>query len=143
MGIGPGSRSSSQLPRREWYPSGPWINGVRPDEVTAPEPKVRKRKDKPPAGNPNPSNYKIVGADERHGYLVVKIQYPDCSNYEGNKILVFKGTLIELVNQKWIDPHFFEANPDFKSPLARFVPTDEGWEMALLLIEALHRRGKK
>lgn len=88
---------------------------------------------KPPEGNPDPKNYKIVKAEEHGTYLIVQIKYPDCKNYEGNKILVFKNlTLIDLVNQKEIDPHFFQ-DPKIASPVARFVPTDEGWGMAVML----------
>ena len=99
--------------------------------------------DKPPPGNPDPNNYQLVKAEEKNGYLVVMIKYPDCTNYEGNKILVFKDlTLLQLVNQKLIDPHFFPANKKFKSPVARFVPTDEGWNMALALTEVLSKAKK-
>lgn len=71
---------------------------------------------------------------------MVQLNYPDCTNYEGNKILLFKGvTLVELINQKYIDPHFFQSK-EVRSPVARFVPTDEGWNMALSLINALKVR---
>jgi len=131
--------SSSDLPRRASYPSGPWINGVRPPEPSpATEEKPTKpRKKRPPAGNPDPSNYVLVKAEELPGYLVVMIKYPDCTNYEGNKILLFEDlTLVQLVNQKLIDPHFFNST-EFKSPIARFVPTDAGWHMAVTLAKAL------
>ena len=141
MGVNVGKRSSSSLPRRAYYPSGPWINGVRPPEPSASETTEEKpakpRKKRPPAGNPDPSNYLLVKAEELPGYLIVMIKYPDCTNYEGAKILVFRGvTLVQLVNQKLIDPHFF-INPDFESPIARFVPTVEGWEMALKFVSAM------
>jgi hypothetical protein len=96
-----------------------------------------------PPGNPDPNNYQLVKAEEKNGYLVVMIKYPDCTNYEGNKILVFKNlTLLQLVNQKLIDPHFFPADKKFQSPVARFVPTDEGWNMALALVEVLAKAKK-
>jgi hypothetical protein len=89
--------------------------------------------------NPNPNNYKIEECWEQSvelddgtqgNLLVINIHYPDCTNYEGRKILVYKNTtLLELVNQKTIDPHFSD-NKEFYSPIARFLPTNEGWEMA-------------
>lgn len=134
MGIGPGSRSSSRLPRRAFYPSGPWIDGIRPADDHRPGVATQE----PPAGNPDPNNYQIVKAEEKKGWLVVMINYPGCNNYEGNKILLFKGmTLVQLVNQKLIDPHFFPGDKKYKSPVARFVPTDEGWAMALALVGAI------
>lgn len=33
-------------------------------------------------GNPNPKNYKILEHYEYNNNIVVKINYPDCSNYE-------------------------------------------------------------
>lgn len=60
------------------------------------------------AHNPNPTNYKFVKVAEHNGYLVVKINYPDCNNYEGNKIMVYKDVdLLTLINNHFVDPHFF------------------------------------
>ena len=87
--------------------------------------------------NPNPSNFKIKKVEEDRGYLVVFINYPDCTNYEGNKILVYAGlTLKELVNQKMIDPHF-SNNKKYPSPIARFEPTHDGWVLALEFVRFL------
>lgn len=133
MGVGPKKSSSG----RAWYPSGPKLDGSSGRDDYPPPPPLKprrtKRTDDP---NPDPTNYQIVKAEEHGKYLIIKINYPNCTNYEGNKILVFKATLLELVNQKVIDPHFFN-NKDFKSPIARFVPTDEGWGMARILVSAL------
>jgi len=84
--------------------------------------------------NPEPNNWKIVKAVESNGCTILKINYPNCTNYEGNKILVYKAALIDIINQKSIDPHFMD-DPKYLSPIARFVPTDEGWSMALFLTE--------
>lgn len=92
---------------------------------------------KPAPGNPNPSNWKLLDSVKIGKALIVKIQYPDATNYEGIKILVFYDVRIEtLLNQKQIDPHFSES-PVWKSPIARFVPTPTGWKMARLFAEAL------
>lgn len=90
-----------------------------------------------PGSNPVPSNFKVV--DWRHFrnrkgkvHLLVKVKYPDATNYEGVKIMVYEGfdqvhDLLERVNYK-LDPHF-SANRI--SPIARFAPTDEGWALAI------------
>lgn len=84
--------------------------------------------------NPDPTKYKIILHKEQNGFLLVLINYPNCTNYEGNKILLYKGvTYNQLVSQKVIDPHFSE-NKRFKSPIARFEPTDYGWELGLKLM---------
>lgn len=81
-------------------------------------------------GNPNPANYKIIDTLTIGNLLIVEIQYPDCKNYEGKKILVYEGiTNFELRAQKYVDPHF-SNNKKYKSPIARFEPTDRGWKMA-------------
>jgi len=84
------------------------------------------------SNNPNPNNYLVVKAEEHNGVLILMIRYPDCNNYEGNKILVFERgvTLINIINQKVIDPHF-STNSNYHSPIARFEPTDRGWNWAI------------
>jgi len=129
----------SGTPRRAYYPSGPWIDGIRPPEavVSRDEPRTKPSPTKPEPPNPDPLNYRVEQAEQHGEYLLVKIHYPDCTNYEGNKILVFKGvTPIDLLKQRAIDPHFFQ-HKDVASPVARFVPTDEGWAMAWKFVKAM------
>ncbi len=87
--------------------------------------------------NPKPDNYKIIEHFQSGKYLLIKIKYLDCTNYEGMKILLFKSTLIALSKQKLIDPHFSE-NKKFISPLARFEPTQDGWDNAIKFIKILN-----
>lgn len=91
--------------------------------------------------NPNPKNHKIVNYLYEGRYLIVLINYPDCTNFEGNKILLFKDTYIEdLQKQKGgIDPHF-SNNTDIHAPIARFIPTLEGWEMAIKFVKSLTKK---
>lgn len=56
------------------------------------------------------------------------IIYPDCTNYEGKKVMIFRGSSDELKRRTIIDPHFFEDNT---STIARFEPTESGWLVAL------------
>lgn len=87
--------------------------------------------------NPNPNNYKIIMSASNKKFLVVLINYPDCTNYEGNKILLYKGiTLSALKAQRKIDPHFSD-NANYASPIARFEPTKYGWDCAIKLMESL------
>ena len=89
-----------------------------------------KLKKSPNYPNPDPNNYKIIRAYEYNNKLIVEIKYLDCTNYEGNKILYYEDcTLVKLLKQKSIDPHFSE-NKKFHSPTARFEPTERGWCMA-------------
>lgn len=87
------------------------------------------------SGNPDPKNYILIRVEQIGKFLLIKLKYPDCTNYEGEKILVFKDVdLVTLINQHNIDPHFSNTSK-FKHPIVRFVPTDEGWEMATRFIE--------
>jgi len=83
---------------------------------------------------PDPGNYKIVRSKAMYGNLLVKIKYPDCTNYEGNKILLYRNTTLkQLKAQKYIDPHFMNSKR-IKSPVARFEPTKAGWTMGLVML---------
>lgn len=89
--------------------------------------------------NPKPDNYKIIRSESVGNCLIIEVQYLDCiKNYEGKKILVFENcTLEQLKKQKLIDPHFCE-NKKFISPIARFEPTERGWDFALQFAQQIH-----
>jgi hypothetical protein len=96
--------------------------------------------DSPVRGNPNPENFEILRIESIGNYLVVKVHYPDCTNYEGNKIMVYKDvTIKELAEATVLDPHFYKSK-GIKSPVARFEPTEEGWNMATFFCR--HYTGK-
>ena len=81
--------------------------------------------------NPNPFKFVIIKHTEVGDFLVIKIKYPDCTNYEGMKILVFRGIGIQdLYRQNSIDPHFSD-NKRYHSPVARFEPSEWGWKAAI------------
>lgn len=87
----------------------------------------RKNKKLP---NPDPKNFVIEQHYECGNYVVLLVKYPDCTNYEGKKILLYQDVdLKNLKKQKSLDPHFSE-NKKFHSPIARFQPTEEGWNLA-------------
>lgn len=90
------------------------------------------------APSPDPNNYIINKSLQEGEYLILDITYPECKNFEGRKILIFKGVdIASLLKQKAIDPHFLEDDR-FISPIARFSPTKEGWQMALTLTSSLN-----
>lgn len=87
--------------------------------------------------NPKPNNFRILASFQFGNYLLLSIEYPDCTNYEGKKILVYKDCDITDLMKQWsIDPHFSE-NKAYHSPVARFVPSEEGWQMAQKFIQAM------
>jgi hypothetical protein len=111
-----------------------------PRSYTPPAPKLP---------NPDPSNYEWVQEKSFSGpggdYLVVELHYPDCTNFEGNKILVYKGFVnfrhIEKANKKLIDPHFCDS-ADHVNPIARFIPDKMGWLYATSFAETFaHMKG--
>jgi len=92
----------------------------------------------PSTGNPNPHRFTIKDTyviDEL--YCALKVNYPDCLNYEGNKVLVFNGYSLESIkSMKYLDPHF-SRDKKSPTPFARFEPTAEGWEYAKKLVNRL------
>jgi len=103
--------------------------------------KEKKRSDKK-LPNPDPNNYKILQGHQIGDFLVLKIRYPDCTNYEGIKILLYKDVDIKtLLKQRKIDPHFSE-NTHYKSPLARFEPTEYGWRCAIRMAMYMQSDGE-
>lgn len=97
-------------------------------------PKVKSPKKQ--LSNPDPKNYKIQRSLAYGHHFIIEVIYPDCTNYEGRKILVYKNTSLEdLISQGSIDPHFSD-NENFKSPFARFEPTEAGWKSGLYLLES-------
>lgn len=124
---------------RRSHPSGAWVdrdgNPVpSPYGTATAEPTPRSTQAAPKLPNPDPYNFVVQEAEQIGSYLVVKVQYPDCTNYEGVKILVYaETTALDLLKQRFLDPHFFEAHKtaaSARSPVARFVPTPTGWHMA-------------
>ena len=78
--------------------------------------------------NPDPRNWVVNAARHIGDYLVVEMIYPDCTNYEGKKVMVFKCKMEDLKEQAVVDPHFGEGQMHY--PIARFEPTVNGWRDA-------------
>lgn len=91
----------------------------------------------PALPNPDPNNYEVLNSYSIRGHLLIEILYPDCTNYEGRKLLLFKSTTSnQLMKQGAIDPHF-SSNKRKRSPFARFEPTSAGWASAKYLMLTL------
>lgn len=81
--------------------------------------------------NPNPKRFKILEAGCNKDFTILRVKYDDCTNYEGTKILVYEGHVLDmLIKAQEIDPHFCENH---LSPIARFAPTELGLSLALNL----------
>jgi hypothetical protein len=94
-------------------------------------------KSQPALPNPDPKNFDILDKWEIGRYLILSVRYPDCTNYEGNKILLYENVTLErLLAQGSLDPHFSESVGYF-SPIARFAPTERCLRMAMVLARLL------
>ena len=86
---------------------------------------------KAPAPNPDPSRWVLIEKLQYTNAYVLKVKYKDCTNFEGIKIMVYKG---QYRHKEYLDPHFQELT---KGPIARFEPSREGYEMAIKLAKSL------
>lgn len=96
-----------------------------------------------PKGQPNPHEFEILDIypespkfmKQTEQPYAVKVRYPNATNYEGVKILVFeKVSPATLRLTKFLDPHFSETG---LAPIARFAPTKIGWALAKDLVVQL------
>ena len=90
-----------------------------------------------PDSNPDPANFTIHSELKLGEYLVMLVQYPNCTNYEGQKLLVYSGfksskELLKKTNGK-LDPHFSEEGV---SPIARFKPCALSYELIRQMVQA-------
>ena len=92
----------------------------------------------PRPGNPVATNFRLIQQLRIGPFVLVEVQYPDATNYEGRKIMLFQALSFEAVvakNGGEVDPHF-SASPDMLSPIARFEPTPSGWAMGMRCAQA-------
>ncbi len=90
-----------------------------------------------PTIKPDPILFNIIKMEQVGYNIVIFVNYPTCTNYEGNKICVYKSAdFHDFVNMKMLDPHFSDNNTVL-SPFARFEPTAEGWDFAVNLAKEI------
>lgn len=94
-------------------------------QVTTPAPVIA------PAPNPDPSRWTLLRLEQCARGYVLMVRYHDCTNFEGVKVMVYRGQYSE---RRSLDPHFYEGDD---APIARFRPDTAGWEMALNLARTL------
>lgn len=87
-----------------------------------------------PAPNPDPSRWKVLDVWQYKYAYVLKVHYLDCTNFEGVKVMVYRGAWPAAAPPALLDPHFTDS-PD--SPIARFRPDKAGVEMARALARTL------
>jgi hypothetical protein len=89
--------------------------------------------------NPNPLRFEVRSVEAIGRGLVVEVVYPDCTTYEGRKVLVFAGvTEAQARAATVLDPHFTDKAPEGALvPVARFEPTARGWKLARICAVAL------
>lgn len=79
----------------------------------------------------DPNHFRIQRTRQIGSCVIVEIVYPDCTNYDGRKILVYDDVSEKDIRTKTrLGPHFCK-HPQCLSPIARFEPTKLGWEMAV------------
>jgi len=89
--------------------------------------------------SPDPSKFEILEQEVIGGWLILKVNYTESENYEGDKILVYGETDIDKIletNGNVLDPHFTD-NQNVFSPIARFEPTKIGWKAAQVFCQAM------
>jgi hypothetical protein len=87
--------------------------------------------------NPDPTRFVIKKTERVGRFLIAEVHYPNCQNYEGNKILVFERVPENtLRKQTSLDPHFCDTSAH-PSPVARFEPTSRGWNYAVSFCKSI------
>lgn len=85
-------------------------------------------------------NYKVLNCFVKGEWTVLKLNFPNCKSYNGDKLILLKGFKLSELDPKKFDPHFLPENKIF----ARFLPTQEGMEAALDYIEyQINKKRKK
>ena len=92
---------------------------------------------------PDPESWQLIDAQEFGPFIVIKLKY-NVNLHNGVKILVYKASLIDLMKQKHLDPHFAgEGTIGTKVaiyPIARFEPSSYGWADALMFAKEKQTR---
>lgn len=85
-----------------------------------------------PDRNPDPERFNVERTYTVGSYVCAMVDYVNCTNYEGKKILVFENSSdADIRSAKSIDPHFMDDG----KIIARFRPDDEGWQDAIAYVE--------
>lgn len=78
--------------------------------------------------NPNPFRFTIKEQYYYDNVAILLVNYPDCTTFNGDKILLVDRFKLRDFHKKKLDPHFLD---DESHPIiARFKPTNNGMRMA-------------
>jgi len=80
-----------------------------------------------PAPNPRPDRWTLLEKAEYTNGYVLRVKYHDCTNFEGVKVMVYRG---RYTPRRSLDPHFYKGSD---APVARFRPDADGWRTACAL----------
>lgn len=84
--------------------------------------------------DPIATRFRIVNMYSVNGHTLAHINYPNCTNFEGNKYILFKDTSIKEIEQMGeIDPHFQQGS----NIIARLEPTPMGWNLGVAMMNIL------
>ncbi len=83
--------------------------------------------------NPSPSRWTYLDHVQYTEAYALKVRYHDCTNYEGVKVMVYRGQWRDKM-RTYLDPHFAETDD---APIARFRPDATGWKLACVLAMSL------
>jgi hypothetical protein len=95
-----------------------------------------------PAPNPDTSRWELLDVFTFDNAFVLRVRYLDCTNFEGVKVMVYRGAFRQVfgtlkdIRHPWtrLDPHFA---PGPQSPIARFRPDEDGLALALAVAKAM------
>lgn len=86
---------------------------------------------------PDEEKYGLLSITEIGKFVIVEVKYYGCINYDGRKLLVYKGITKDTIkNATKLNPHFLEQEGIF--PFARFEPTTAGEVAAVSLVILLN-----
>lgn len=89
--------------------------------------------------NPNPYHFEIRKIQKvGNSMSVLWVHYPHCTTFDGNKVMILNMPHHEVKNLVKLDPHFDEKGV----LVARFRPTEGGWQAAIHTAEALMKLEK-
>ena len=83
---------------------------------------------------PDPFNFTVVKTEIVNGNTIVLAKYHGCKTFDGHKLMILKG---EHQIEASLDPHFLDEEYAVR---ARFIPNEEGWNMARLCAGLLTRK---
>ena len=96
-----------------------------------------KKEDPVLSTNPNPDFFEILKSEQIGNLWLSIIKYPNCTNYEGKKILLTRQCPSAFHR---LDPHFSKDHLINAGLIARFEPTSYGWKCGWYLAHQIAKK---